>query len=225
MKHLPWDSELFGLRLARTDLPEEDLAASVATARDERIECLYIFVPADRLDLVRSAVVAGARPLEVRTELDWRVDAVPEMPNGVRLAEAADEPALRELAVPFSASSRFRLDPRFPPDRVAEMYMRWVRRCLDEGTIVVPEGEITGYGGVRVADGLAWYDLLYVSSAARGSGTGKALVTGGLASAGATSARTTMQLANLPVQRIFQSVGFRIASATIVLHLWLDEAG
>lgn len=223
MNPLEWDSEFFGLDIARADLAAEPLDAALADARAAGIELLYVFAPGDRLPLVREAVLRGARPLELRSELDLALDAPPSLPAGVRLAAPADEPALFELADAFSASSRFRLDDRFPQERIAEMYRRWVRRCLDEGAVVVPSTEPAGFGGVRVADGVASYDLLYVAPGSRGGGTARELVLGGLAAVGATAARTTMQLSNLPVQRLFQRVGFRVAEVQVVLHLWLDE--
>lgn len=221
MKVLAWDTDFFGVRIARND-GGELVASAVAAAREQEIECLYLFLDAGDLDGIRAAVLAGARPVEVRTELDLSLTSPPDNQAGIRRAGGGDEALLVARATELSAQSRFRADPRFAAERVSEMYAVWVRRCLDEGAVVVPE-DGGGLVGARSVDGVAHADLVYVAPGARGAGVGRALLLGALAELDATMARTTTRLANLPAQRLFQSTGFRTASATVVLHLWLDE--
>jgi hypothetical protein len=223
MRHLEWDSEFFGLPIARADLPDDDAREAIAAARAEDVECLYVFAPGDRLDLVHDAVAAGARPLEIRSDLDREAEAPPGAQPGIRRATTDDLEQLDALAEDFSLASRFRLDPRFPQERIAPMYRRWIRRCFDEGVVVVPADGAGGLVGVRMVDGIAWVDLIYVAAAARGGGVAGRLVLAGIDAAGATRARTTTQATNLPVQRMLQGIGFRTATVSVVLHIWPQD--
>jgi ribosomal protein S18 acetylase RimI-like enzyme len=219
--HLPWDSQFFGVRIARATLSDISLREAVEAAGRERVDCLYLVIPGAELEAVAEAVRAGAKLVDLRTELEGTVASVGE--TGIRAANLADLPVLERMAERLAESSRFRADARFEAEAVAEMYRIWVRRCIDKGVIVVPEEEPSGFVGARgVVDG-AHVELVYVAPEARGARVAQRLVAGAVHQLGTAFARVVTQAGNIAAQRLYQSLGFRTRSVEAVLHLWLRE--
>lgn len=223
MKRLDWDSEFFGIAIARADL-DDDLEAAVDDARAQGVDCLYLFAPSAPTDLVTRAVQRGARLVDLRLELELDLAEPPEADEESRVADpAADGAVVEVLAVRLSRFSRFAADPRFPPDRIAEMYRSWARRCLAEGVVVLPAGQPLGLVGARPGAERAAVDLVYVDPQASGRGLGGTLVGAALARLGTGHAVVATSAANLPAVRLYESLGFRSARLAAVLHLWLDD--
>lgn len=221
VKHLPWDSEFFGARIARATIGGVSVAEATEAARREGVDCLYLVVPDAALAYVTEAVLAGAVLVDLRSELAGAVDSVAD--PAVRAATAHDLPVLERMAEQLAESSRFRADGRFSAEAVAEMYRIWVRRCLDEGVVVVPEDEPTAFVGARGKAEEAALELVYVAAKARGTGVAQRLVAAGAHELGATRARVATQAGNVAAQRLYQSLGFRTRSVEAMLHLWLRE--
>jgi ribosomal protein S18 acetylase RimI-like enzyme len=219
--HLPWDSEFFAVKIARATLGEMSLAEAVKTARQDGVECLYITVPGAALESLGEAMRAGAELVDLRTELSGTVDSSAE--SRVRAATAADLPLLEPMAERLAESSRFRADVHFEADAVAEMYRIWIRRCLDEGVVVVSEDEASGFVGARRKGEEADIELVYVAPEARGAKLAHRLVAAAVHELGTAAARVATQAGNVAAQRLYQGLGFRTQSVEAVLHLWLRE--
>jgi ribosomal protein S18 acetylase RimI-like enzyme len=140
-----------------------------------------------------------------------------------RGASAADRLALLPQAHELAVESRFWRDPRIPQEKVREMYEIWLDRCLDEGFVAVPASNGAGFVGARRDGDVARIDLVYVDTASRGQGLGRALVHGAVAGVGANEASVVTQTGNVAAQRLYQSLGLRSGNSLAVLHLWLDE--
>ncbi len=221
---LPWDSEFFGLAIGRADLGGEPVGAVLEQARTARLDCVYLFAGGSELAALDAAIGAGARLVDLRNELDAELATLPESDGRSRRAGSDERGRVEEAAARLSAYSRFRRDPRFPAERVAEMYRHWARLCLDDGVVVVPADGGDGLVGVRVVEGVAHLELVYVGPAASGRGLGHSLVAAGLREAGVARARVVTQAGNVGALRLYQATGFRTRSLVAVLHLWLDEA-
>jgi GNAT superfamily N-acetyltransferase len=216
---LPWDTEFFGIRIARAEAGDS-LDPTAAAARDAGIECLYLTVREARPGALDAAIRAGALLTDLRLELE-RDAPPPEAVEGVRVAAEADTGEVERLAAELSAYSRFNADPRFPAGRIAEMYRLWAHRCLAEGTVVLPAEGAGGMVGTRPGDP-ASVDLVYVAPGAAGGGLGRRLVEAALAEVGGARATVATSAANIPAVRLYESLGFRAARLSAVLHLWLD---
>lgn len=222
MTPLRWDSDFFGVEIARAD-PGEPVADEAASARAAGIDCLYVTVPGAAPAGIHAAVALGARLVDLRTELD-RDGTAPAAPAAVRRAGADDLAGLEAGAAELSAVSRFTADPRFARDRVAEMYRVWVRRALDEGTVVVPAGGERAFVAALPGDGETRLALVWVAPRSAGRGLGRTLVDAALAETGAGRATVATQAGNAAALRLYEAAGFRTRSVDAVLHLWLDEA-
>jgi len=220
MERRGWDSDFFGVRIAAADLRDEALAAAVAEARADGAECLYLFTPADRVDLIGDGVDAGARLVAVREHLRLDFPVSLEHDEDVKRADAADRPLVEKLAERLTPYSRFAADPRFPRENVTELYRLWARRCLDEGAVHLdPSAE--GFVATRPRGDELSVDLVYVADGAGGRGVGARLLRAALAGSSASAAVVTASTGNVRALRLYQSVGFRTAAVEAVLHLWL----
>jgi dTDP-4-amino-4,6-dideoxy-D-galactose acyltransferase len=230
---LEWDSAFFGVRIAR--VPEErpdpaGLAAAVASADADGVDCLYLLVDADHAAGLRAAAACGFRAVDVRLDFERAAAPAPAPPApNVRRAAPDDFGALAPIARTVFTRSRFFADGRFDPERCAAMFELWVEKALDgrlPGFVLVDDAR-RGFI-VASADGEAGrIDLVGVAPEARGAGLGPALVEGAvaeLAARGARRVRVATQGGAIAAQRLYQRCGFRTVATGVWLHRWRDEA-
>jgi ribosomal protein S18 acetylase RimI-like enzyme len=226
-RRLEWDSNFFGNEIARLDLlGDGGMGESLAAARKLGIACLYVFVPGDRLDLLEESVHQGGRIVDVRVELERRgAPSVASASAGgsARVADPTEEALVTDLAVALADQSRFSRDPRFAREQVQAMYRIWGRSCLEEGVVALPGHGSGGLVGARAHEGVADVELVWVDRAERGRGLAAALVVAALEALAADVARVATQAGNVAALRLYEGLGFRTASVTSILHLWLDR--
>jgi GNAT superfamily N-acetyltransferase len=218
MDVLDWDSEFFGVRIARAEV-DGDLEQVIERARAEAIDCVYLFIPGISLDPAAAAIRRGAILTDLRLVLE-RVGP-PSLESTARCASAADAATVEKLAVCLARFSRFSRDPRFAGVRVDEMYRLWARSCLEQGVVTLaPEDD--GLVGVRAVGDVARVELVYVGPESSGGGVAKSLIASALAETGASRAEVGTQFGNVAALRAAEALGFRVRSATTILHAWLD---
>jgi L-amino acid N-acyltransferase YncA len=227
---------------AGTSAPERtavvDAAVDAARAQDVR----HLTARVDVADLESLAVLEsrGFRTMDalatniLRRGRDEAREVRPVGP--LRPATAADAEAV--LAITREAyqgyRGRFHLDPHLPADRADAFYEEWARQCL-AGTmadVVMVSADSTGrvigylahrrrepastigtpiYGGGLGAcrrDAPGAYPSLIRDSALWAHAQGAV-------------AECQTQLANFPVIRVYESVGFHFVRAEYTLHAWL----
>lgn len=233
---LAWDSEFFGVPIARLRAPRLDAAAldaALAAARAQGVRCLWTLCDADDLRGVACAQERRFRVRDVRLELarpltpaDARRDAGGRAE--VHVADPAEGPALEALARAAEMPSRFFADPGFPRERCRELYAAFVRRALaDPATrTTLATADATGAIVCRrdAASGTGEIELVAVAARARGGGLGHALVEAALArfaGEGLATATVVTQAANVAAQRLYQGAGFHTRHAGVWLHRWL----
>jgi ribosomal protein S18 acetylase RimI-like enzyme len=221
LTHLDWDSQFFGVSIARADVTAETVDRVLEEAAAQHVECLYLFLPVAQSLGLTDALRRGGRLVDVRVELDLSTPITE--PDGIRLAHSGDIPSLLPLTHRLAGESRFSADPRFAHAAVTRMYEIWLDRCLAEGKVVVPDRGFGGFVGSRTIGDTASIELVYVDGEFRGRGLAAKLVEGAVANAAAPRARVSTQASNIAAQRVYQSVGFRTSSIRAIVHLWLDD--
>jgi ribosomal protein S18 acetylase RimI-like enzyme len=220
----PWDSTFFGAQIFEAHVRKDSVHEAVDEAVAAGAECLYLFIDADDLAGIEAAVRSGARLVDLRVELEGRVDdAIDATGAPTRRATRADRAVLLPQTTELATESRFARDARIPPERVRAMYEIWLDRCLDEGVVAVPAGHGGGFVGARQDGDVARIELVYVDAASRGQGLGRALIQEAARFIDAATARVVTQMGNVGAQRLYQSLGLRSRGTLAVLHLWLDE--
>jgi dTDP-4-amino-4,6-dideoxy-D-galactose acyltransferase len=237
IRQLPWDSEFFGVRVARLDAPRatpEALEAALAACRAEGVDCLYLLADLGAPATVHAAEQRGFRLVDCRLELERPLGAgggEVEAPAGVVLRPATenDVPALAAIAARSHLDARFYADPHFPRERCDALYVAWiansVRGQADRVWLAEVDGRVGGYLSCHVDEAAesGQIGLLAVADGAQGHGVGGLLIEAGLGyfrERGCRHARVVTQAVNVRAQRLYQKFQFRTERFGAWLHWW-----
>jgi ribosomal protein S18 acetylase RimI-like enzyme len=144
----------------------------------------------------------------------------------VRLATAADRDAAIALARESFRYSRAHLDPSIPAARADETRARWVESFFlgqrgDQLVLATSGAEVVGFLLLlRPAPDTFVIDLIAVGARQRRRGIARALCA--FAERHYADCRQVLvgtQVANVPSIRLYEAMGFRLASSKYVLHL------
>ncbi|MCC6616707.1 MAG: GNAT family N-acetyltransferase [Anaerolineae bacterium] len=231
---LPWDSDFFGVRIARAR--DHRLTAALATeisgwCARESIDCLYFLADADDAQTIALAEQHGFQLVDIRLTL--RLDSWAEHSGGspsphVRNASANDVEALKAIARLSHEDSRFFYDAHFSRERCAELYAVWIEKsCAGyaDAALVFDDGSgAAGYITCHLdADNGGSIGLVGVAQDQQGKGAGSALVSAAvdwLVQAGAAPITVVTQGRNARAQRLYQRHGFVTESLQLWYHRW-----
>jgi GNAT superfamily N-acetyltransferase len=245
LKDLAWDSEHFGLPVAQARAADEGaLAHALRCARERGVRLVYW---ADAADVrPSSALLAeyGGRLVDRKTTFvrdlpasDLKPDhpfAVFEYPAG-----PANE-RLCQLAVAAGGHSRFRADPRLPPEKATQLFEKWIdgstRRTLANAVLVVSASAgvdaAAGMITLSARDGVGNIGLVAVAEGYRGQGLGSLLMAAAhrwMTDRNARAATVVTQGGNAPACRLYERCGYRVGAAQDYYHFWplegADKAG
>lgn len=230
---LEWDSQFFGVRVARVKghrLDAQQAANVLRELREESIDCAY-FLADPEPDTIRIAERNAFQLTDVRMTLAARLVetyAGPWIGDGVREAEYTDIPVLREIAAHSHTDSRFYRDGHFPRERCDELYRTWITKsCHGYADVVLVaehESRPAGYIACRLrAEGAGEISLVGISESARKLGLGVRLVRHALCwfrerEVGEVTVVT--QGSNIAAQRLYQKCGFVSSAMQLWFHYW-----
>jgi dTDP-4-amino-4,6-dideoxy-D-galactose acyltransferase len=233
---LEWDSGFFGLRIARVAggrLDRERAADVMAWCGEQRINCLYFLCAPDDDESVTTAETQGFHLVDVRIELNWRVQAPSnETPTEVRPVHESDLPALQQIAETAYGDTRFFYDRHFGREPAVALYRQWVAKSVrDEATavLVIPhQGAVGGFITCQVSARplVGRIGLVGVRADARGSGLGQKLLQAArhyFHQRRAHEVFVTTQGRNLAAQRLYQAQGFRTCAVNLWYHKWFEQ--
>lgn len=249
--HVPlaWDSAHFGMAMGRLECVLADpVDASAADAllagvmrRVVAAGTRHVSAAVDTEDLAVAQALGRAGFALLDTRLNYLARALPaprdEGRYRVRDCLPADLGVVADIVRSLSFPSRFSRDPVLPRDRVEDLYVRWMQRLLErreEGVVIVASrGErLVACAGISPVDlglpggeaGLLGNSLLACTR--EGIGSAWSLVghgiNAGLARAAAIEFATS--LGNLPMIRILEAHGCRLAGAVHALRWHADSS-
>jgi L-amino acid N-acyltransferase YncA len=248
---LPWDSEYFGVPMGRIDVvlasPEcaaaerhAVVAATCAAARAGGLRHLTARVDVGDLETLAVLEDHGFRTMDALGTYILRrgKDVAREVRSVGPLRPATPSDADAILAITREAyqgyRGRFHLDPHLPRERADRFYEAWASQCLSGAmadVVMVSEdsaGRVIGYLAHRRREPAS-----SIGTPIYGGGLGACRrdAPGAYASLIRDSAlwahdqgavaECQTQLANFPVIRVYESVGFHFARAEYTLHAWL----
>lgn len=227
---LAWDSEFFGLRIARieADALRIRLARVDEWCRRERVDCAYLMLDVDDQAGCDAAHAGGFRLVDVRVTLEsGRVDDAVVEPGLIRTAVESDIAALKAIARVSHRATRFYADGRFPLDRCDALYELWIEKsCAGWADVVfvadAGAGPI-GYLTCHRRDREGQIGLVGVDSASRGHGSGRALLAAAhrwFAAVGCDRVSVATQARNAPGLRLYQSAGMTVRQLQLWFHRW-----
>ena len=228
---LEWDSEFFGLKIARIVPHRLTISSSrwIATwCRETHIDCLYFLADPDDPETADLAQNNGFGLVDIRMQFVKIVDqneieTDTWVTPTIRYFRSEDLSCLEQIAQNSFHASRFYFDPNFPNDRCDSLYELWIERSCNgyADTVLVAElsDQAVGFISCHMDGDLGHIGLIGVAQNAQGQGLGKQLVNHALkwfAANGALQVLVVTQGRNIHAQRLYQRCGF----VTNTVHLW-----
>jgi len=192
-------------------------------------------IPTRDASAMTIATRAGFFVVDVNVTFNWDKTANGVFGNSlggnkmtIETASRDDTLAIEEIAGNCFTFSRFHLDPAIGLDRANEVKRQWARNaCVGRASIVYvarQQGHVTGFLAVLENKSSeredAIIDLVGVDAAHQGRGVGRAL--SGMFveqwQGRADRLRVGTQISNIPAMRLYESIGFRVAETSYVLH-------
>lgn len=222
-----WISEQLGRPTFRVEVDEtfDELALQ---AHQQGHVFMYTKVPVSRLDAVSRFEDNGFRVVDMNITFEKPTQPVVDLSGPGEVCFARPEHAAGVVAVASRnfVYSRFHLDPQIPRRIADRLKARWVENFFrgQRGSAMVVallDGVVAGFN-LLVFDGqrnALTIDLIATDATHRRKGLARKMI--GFAEAhcpGFERVRVGTQIANLPSIQLYESIGFRVASAEYVLH-------
>src|SRR5436190_1596447 len=130
---LPWDSEVFGLRIARVRLRRlgpKEVSSVAAWCESRNIDCAYFLASGEDAGTSRRAQDAGYRMVDVRASFSADLRSLQRRctMSGARLHDATDLGPILVLSRSAFRDARFYGDGNFPRRRCDALYETWARK-------------------------------------------------------------------------------------------------
>lgn len=214
------------------------------TVRESGARMICAWTAMEKIAVIQGLEDIGFRTMDVLSTwiFDHRTQKLPPVGERCRLRglESGDEDTFVPLAREAyrDTPDRFHADPRLERDKCDELYASWIRNSCSGGIsdhVVVAEldGRPAGYTTVRL-DAVVGEEtrsrsggmiLSAVAPWAEGKGVYTSMIAGGLqwlAEKGVQVSHLGTQVNNIPVQRAWARLGFRLAKSGPSMHCWLD---
>jgi dTDP-4-amino-4,6-dideoxy-D-galactose acyltransferase len=222
---LTWDTDFFGVRIARIHGPmaEEDVPAVFDWCKKERVRCAYLLAGSDDDATVHAAEKNGFHLTDVRVTLECPTPREIKMPPEIRAVKQADVEEISQLASRSHSDSRFYYDPHFSRERCDALYATWAQKSChgyaDAVFVAERQGRLAGYITCHNDKISGRIGLIGVAEWARGAGLGRNLIHASFhyfAQSQLNLVTVVTQGRNIGAQRLYQRSGF----ATRMLDLW-----
>jgi dTDP-4-amino-4,6-dideoxy-D-galactose acyltransferase len=239
---LQWDTEFFGLRIARVighRLNPQRTKNILDWCKTQAVKCLYFLADPSHQETVRLAEGYGFYLVDIRVTLECQVkkrqiENIKEQSEKVkaRPCRSKDTPILQKIARTSYGDSRFYFDPGFPTESCHKLYQTWIKRSCEGYADVVFVAEFNsqpvGYISCHLLNdkSVGQIGLLGVSSQASGRKIGQILVHHSLdwfAEEGVGKVRVVTQGRNIAAQRLYQRCGFLTCDVQLWYHKWFSN--
>lgn len=233
---LAWDSDFFGLRIARLNrsrLDDATVVAALEWCEAQRVDCLYFLADADHANTPSLAEQHGFQLTDVRITLEQSlVPPTSRSQDGgaIRLAREEDLRVLRGIAGRTHRDTRFYFDGHFDRDQCDRLYETWIENSYRGYAQAVLVAEVekapAAYLTCHLKGQEAQIGLLGVAEQHQGKRLGTRLVGRFLdwsREQGATRGSVVTQGRNLAAQRLYQRSGFVTASVQLWYHRWFTR--
>ncbi|HWH15442.1 MAG TPA: GNAT family N-acetyltransferase [Miltoncostaeaceae bacterium] len=219
-----WLTEVVGRPFFRVG--DAVTAAEAAAHADVHLGASY-YTRVPTADTPRAAALAdaGFRVVDCGVTLERDPADPPRAPACVVRARPDHVEAVARIGGEAFGMTRFHLDPGMPPGAADRIKAAWARNCATGARgvatlVAVHDGAPAGFLSVMAAGDDYVIDLVAVDAAHRGRGLGRALVAAFIAgfAPAARVLRVGTQAANIASLRLYESLGFRMASTAYAMH-------
>jgi dTDP-4-amino-4,6-dideoxy-D-galactose acyltransferase len=236
---LDWDSDFFGVRVARLvprRLNPSEMKRAMVWCRNHRIDCLYFLADAADLQTIRLSEKYRFRSVDIRMTLERELKEPdflkPLYGAKLRLSSEQDIPALESIAKTAHQDSRFYYDPHFKTARCSALYQTWIRYSCRDFADAVWVAEIdrkpVGYVSCHLkGQNRGEIGLVGLAQSAQGKGLGQGLILESLRwffRQGVRQVSVVTQGRNIRAQRLYQRCGFLTCSVDLWYHYWFHDS-
>ena len=231
MRVLDWDSDFFGVPIARIE-PAALAAGGVAEwCAERRIRCAYLLVDAGDAASLRLAGENGFRTVDVRVTLTAARGGKPLKFDGVvRPATDADVPALAAIARAAHRDSRFYADGQFDSARCDDLFAHWIERSCsgwaDQVLVFEAGGRAAGYLTLHARGQRGEIGLVAVHEQSRGQGGASALLAHArrwFEARALTPVTVVTQGGNRGALGLYSAAGFDVTHIQVWHHRWFSQ--
>jgi ribosomal protein S18 acetylase RimI-like enzyme len=239
---LQWDTEFFGLRIARVighRLNPQRTKKILKWCKIHAIECLYFLAEASHQGTVKLAEDYGFRLVDIRVTLECKVKGR-QIENTkdqsetveIRPSRSKDIAILQKITRTKYGDSRFYFDPGFPAESCHKLYETWIKRSCEGYADVVLVAELNsqpeGYISCHLSPdkSIGQIGLLGVASQAAGRKIGQKLLQHSLewfAEENVEIVRVVTQGRNIAAQHLYQRGGFLTCNVQLWYHKWFSN--
>lgn len=234
---LNWDSEFFGLRIAKVNQNQLDrsiMAEILSWCEQNRIDCLYLLADSKHQDTIRLAEDNRFRLVDLRMSMRCQIDSnlIAEEPASdviIRPVEARDISRLRSIARSSFTLTRFYSDGCFPRQKCDELYDVWITRSCegfaDHVLVAIHKNIPHGFITLHLKPGIGEIGIIGVKQETRRFGIGRSLVRSALSwyhHQGIQQVNVATQGKNYRAQNFFQHNGFDVYNMHIWYHKWFN---
>lgn len=233
----PLETERFGVRTLRAGtVTVEEVPRLLGEVSSAQAELVIVRCHATDAATLQALQAGGFRVMDTIVYFERDLERRPLEPGAadprVRLATAADtDEIVRVARVAFSDYyGHYHADPRLDRAAADEAYVHWTLRscvepgCADAVFVAEVEGRIGAFStAIRDSEGRGDWLLAGVAPEAQRHGLYRAMAGTAMAWAAANGLRafrSSTQLRNLGVQKVWVRIGMEPAAAYYTLHLW-----
>lgn len=225
---LHWDSDFFGLRIAKAVVAsEEDIATLARQKVDLRnhFDLIYVFSgPSLEMPFEKAKLVDKKAVFSLSAPECYEVN-----PSIMSWGSPIASDALISLALVSGKYSRFKLDESFPAGSYEKLYTRWIEQSVNKAMATdvfcymaddAPRGLVT----LDFHDGQGVIGLVAVDEDYQHRGIGKALIKHAISYVHDLQGErlsVATQMDNEPACRLYLGCGFSLESVTKIWHWWL----
>jgi GNAT superfamily N-acetyltransferase len=234
----PLETARFGIVAARVNNVEASPEAIETAARDQGVQMLTVRIPTQDLARVQDFEAAGYRLMDTLVCYSRSLDDLPPRPapsDGLSCRQAVPEDAGVVAGVARGAFTgylgHYHADPRIDRAAADAAYVEWAESSVMRASPAAPvlvaesEGRIVGFLTLRSNSSEEMELVLSaVNHALSGRGAYAMLVSEALAlgaARGFARVRTSTQINNYSVQRVWARLGFVHSSSLYTLHKWI----
>jgi dTDP-4-amino-4,6-dideoxy-D-galactose acyltransferase len=237
--YLDWDSQFFGLRIARVSkdaLFNKDLKEILMWCKQHSIDCLYLLTTFEDKFTLRQIENNNFQIVDIRITFKKTIErndtsSIKNPFFSIRIAQDKDISLLRLIAKRAHRDSRFYFDSKFPDNLCDLLYEEWIEKSCkgyaDKVFVAIIKEKPVGYISCDLlTNHIGQIGLLGVDEKHQGKGIGSALINAAIRwffEKGVRSVIVVTQGRNINAIQFYQAKGFIISQLQLWYHKWFEQ--
>ncbi|HNW69194.1 MAG TPA: GNAT family N-acetyltransferase [Bacteroidales bacterium] len=234
-RHLDWDSDFFGFKVASLFYSKPDvflIKSSINKLKEKQYKLIYLIGPAEISEISSNQFFI---PIDIKYNYtidlaDNLLHSVGELStNVIPYHESGKKETMIKLALQSGDFSRFNIDKKFDVGKYEELYTTWIERSMrreiaDEVLVYMNNSKILGFITLSALDGFGKIGLIAVDETERGKSIGRQLIYSSFQyfiKREIYKVFVATQGENINACTFYKKMGFILADKQYYYHIWL----